>query len=365
LCLLKTSIYLGSKSNFNHLVLSTIPRHLPPMLFLRVIFGVVRGYFRSKDVLVGENALLRYQVGILKRRKRRLTLKRWDRPALLWLSQRVQNWKSALHILEPETLIRWHRKGFAFLWSWKIGKKGGRPVLSREVIRLIREIARANPRWGAPRIHGELLKLGIDISPASVENYLKRATNPHDYRQTWKTFLKNHTKDVVAIDFFLVPTIWFKRLYVLVILSHDRRQILRLAVTGKPSPSGTAQQLRNTFAFRPLPRFVLHDRDRNFWGLSRFGFTDIITAHKCPWQNAYVERVIGTLRRECTDHIIALSVRQLEGVLKSYKRYYNESRTHLSLNKDSPIPRPIERVGKIMSISRVGGLHREFRRMAS
>jgi putative transposase len=335
------------------------------MLFFRVILSAIRGYFHARDALVWENALLRYQVGILKRRKRKISLKRWDRPALLWLTKRVTNWKAALHILQPETLIRWHRKGFAFLWSWKVGKEGGRPVLSREVIRLIREIAKANPRWGAPRIHGELLKLGFDISQASVAKYLKRATNPHGYRQTWKTFLKNHTKDVVAIDFFLVPTIWFKRLYVLVILSHDRRKILRIAVTGKPSPSWTAQQLRNAFAFRSIPRFVLHDRDRNFWGLSRFGFTDIITAHKCPWQNAYVERVIGTIRRECTDHLIAFNERQLESVLQSYKNYYNQSRTHLSLNKDSPISRPTERVGKVVSISRVGGLHHEFRRMAA
>ncbi len=332
------------------------------MLAIRAIFGLIGGYFRSRESLVWENAFLRYQLGILRRKQSRPTFKRWDRSFLVWLSRHITNWKGALHLVQPETLLRWHKKGFRWFWRRKVGKQGGRRALPWRVIKLIREISIANRRWGAPRIHGELLKLGIEISQASVQKYLLRSHFPRPFKQDWRTFLKNHTKDVIAMDFFLVPTIWFHRLYVLVILSHDRRKILRFAVTSKPSTRWTAQQLRNAHPFKELPKFVLHDRDRNFWGLKYHGFKDVITAHKCPWQNAYVERVIGTVRRECTDHIIAFNERQLTRVLNSYKDYYNHSRTHLTLNKDSPVPRPVEREGKITKIPRVGGLHYEFRR---
>ncbi len=335
------------------------------MLLLYVVFTVVRGFFTSREALVWENAFLRYRAGILKRKPRRILFRRWDKALLIWLSQRVRDWKSALYLVQPDTLIKWHRNAFRWFWSWKVGKNGGRHVLPAEVVKLIREISIANPRWGAPRIHGELLKLGIDVSQSSVQKYLLRSKFPRPFKQDWRTFLKNHTKEVVAIDFFLVPTIWLSRLYVLVILSHDRRKILRFAVTGKPSTRWTAQQLREAHPFAELPKMVLHDRDKNFWGLRNHGFNDVITAHKCPWQNSYVERVIGTVRRECTDHVIAFNERQLTRVLGTYQDYYNNSRTHLTLNKDSPVPRSIEKSRKIFSIPKVGGLHHEFRRMAA
>lgn len=335
------------------------------MLIFRVIFGIIWGYFSSRHSLVLENAFLRYQVGVLKRSPRRPIIRYWDRPLLVWFSKKLPNWKGALYLVQPETLVRWHRLAFKFMWGRKTGRNPGRSTLPPRVIKLIREIAYANPLWGAPRIHGELLKLGVKVSQSSVEKYLKRTSWPRPINQNWKTFIRNHSKAVIAMDFFMVPTIWFQRVYVLVILSHDRRKILDFAVTLNPSPRWTAQQLRNAHSFEEMPKYVLHDRDRNFWGLKHFGFTEIITAHKCPWQNAYVERVIGTVRRECTDHIIVFNVRQLERVLREYKEYYNHSRTHLSLNKDSPVHRRLKSKGRIVKIPKVGGLHYEFKRVAA
>jgi len=282
---------------------------------------------------------------------------------LVWFSKRMQNWKKALHIIEPETLIRWHRKGFALFWGWKFSRKAGRPSIHSSTIHLIRKIALANPLWGAPRIHGELQKLGINIAQSTLEKYLPKRKRPSP--QTWKTFLKNHSKEIVAIDFFIVPTIKFRMLWTLVVLSHDRRKIIHFAVTEHPSGAWTAQQLRNAFPYKQLPKYLLHDRDRNFWGLSRLGAEEIITAYRSPWQNGYVERVIGSIRRECTDHLIVFGARHLRRILKTYQTYYNKSRTHLSLNKDSPVPRRVQAQGNIVAIPKVGGLHHEFRRQAA
>ncbi len=335
------------------------------MLFLRVSFDALLDQFRSRRRLVLENALLRYQVGVLKRRRARFLVRGWDRPILVWLTKRIQNWRELFHLFQPETLINWHRKGFRLYWYWRFASRAGRPKTSPETICLIQQMALTNPRWGAPRIHGELLKLGIKLAQSTVENYIRLARRGRPSPQKWKTFLKNHVKELVAIDFLIVPTLRFKLLWVLVVLSHDRREILHFAVTKRPSASWTAQQLRNLYPFQDFPKILLHDRDRNFWGLSKFGFREMITAHCCPWQNGYVERLNGTIRRECTDHLIALNERQLSRVLNSYKDYYNQSRTHLALNKDSPVTRPIEKYGEIKVRSRVGGLHHEFRREAA
>ena len=238
-------------------------------------------------------------------------------------------------------------------------------MLAQDVVTLIREIANKNPRWGAPRIHGELLKLGIEVSQTSVAKYMKRTRWTRPTSQKWNTFVRNHSKDIVAIDFFALPSLWFQQLWVLVIMAHDRRKILRFAVTKKPSHEWTTQQIRNAYPYKEMHKIIIHDRDRNFWGIKFTGFREIVTAHKCPWQNGYVERVIGSVRRECTDHLIVISERQVQSILEDYREYYNKSRTHLSLNKDSPIHRKQRKRGRIVCIPKVGGLHYEFRRVAA
>jgi putative transposase len=333
------------------------------MLYLPFVFKSAQAFFKSRQELISENALLRYQVCMLKRRRRNPIIRGWDRPILVWLSKLTLNWKQSIFVVQPETIIRWHRMAFKLYWGWKYSQKAGRPAVHPHVVRLIGQMSEANPLWGAPRIHGELLKLGIKIAQSSVEKYMSRRNRPRG--QSWKTFLKNHSKDIVAIDFFIVPTIKLKMLWAFVVLSHDRRRIIYTAVTHRPSTNWTIQQLRNAFPFKTMPRFILHDRDRNFWGIGRAGFDEIITGHRCPWQNGLVERVIGSIRRECTDHLIAIDERHLHGILKQYRHYYNHSRTHLSLNKDSPVRRGVKRKGKIIAVPKLGGLHHRYERFAA
>jgi putative transposase len=242
--------------------------------------------------------------------------------------------------------------------------------VSPEVIDLIRKMCLANPRWGAPRIHGELLKLGFQLSEATVAKYMIRKRRPPS--QTWRTFLKNHMKDLVSADFFVVPTISFRVLFVFVMLSHDRRRPVHVAVTANPTADWNARQLLEAFPWDSAPRYLLRDRDGCYG--ERFpeaadwlGIREVLTAPQSPWQNAYVERLIGSIRRECLDHVIILHEAGLRRVLKSYFEYYERSRTHLSLDKDAPISRPIQppALGRIVELLQVGGLHHRYERIAA
>jgi len=234
-------------------------------------------------------------------------------------------------------------------------------------------MSRVNPRWGAPRIHGELCKLEIQVAQSTVARYLVRPSGSDGSCQSWRTFLHNHLHEIVAIDFFLVPTLTFKLLFVFVALSHDRRRILHVNVTQHPTSAWTAQQLREAFAWETAPHILLRDRDGLYQGnvfrdrIKALGLMDTPTAPRSPWQNAYVERAIGTLRLECTDHVIPLGEKHLTRVLRKYQRYYNTSRTHLGPAKDAPDGRPIDPPanGHIASEPILGGLHhRYFRRAA-
>jgi hypothetical protein len=206
---------------------------------------------------------------MLKRKKRMPIIRRWDRPLLVWLTKLTGNWKQAFFVVQPETIIRWHRMAFKLYWGWKYSRKSGRPAVHPHIVRLIGQMSEANPLWGAPRIHGELKKLGINVAQSSVEKYMSKRNRPRG--QPWKTFLKNHSKDVVAIDFFIVPTIKLKMMWALVVLTHDRRRIVYTATTENPSITWTNQQLRAAFPYKTFPRFILHDRDRNFWGCINWG----------------------------------------------------------------------------------------------
>jgi putative transposase len=316
-----------------------------------------------------ENLALRQQLAVLKEKNPRPRLSRADRVFWLFLSKYWTEWRETLHIVQPATVIRWHRQGFRYYWGWK-SRRRGRPCIERELRKLIREMSRENPLWGAPRIHGELLKLGLEVSQATVSKYMIRRRKPPS--QSWKTFLNNHASELVSLDFLTVPTATFRVLYVLVILSHDRRQILHTNVTRNPTAVWAARQLVVACGWDNEPKYLVRDRDGVYGHeFSRqaevLGLEEIVTAPRSPWQNAYVERVIGSIRRDCLDHMIVVSDRQLRRILKEYVSYYNQVRTHLSLDKDAPMRRRVKPpdLGRVTQIRRVGGLHREYTRLAA
>ena len=333
------------------------------LMSLTTLLATLSSIFRSRATIQLENLALRHQIGILQRSaRRRPKLTPADR--LLWvgLSRIWSDWRSALAIVKPETVVAWHRAGFRLFWTWKVRRgQPGRPVISRDVRDLIRQMCRENPGWGAPRIHGELLKLGIDIGESSVSKYMVRSRKPPS--QTWRTFLENHAQQLVSIDFFTVPTLRFQVLYVFLVLAHDRRRIVHCNVTAHPTAEWTGQQLREAFPFDQIPRYLLRDRDAIFGPDFReqvrdMGIREVLSTPRSPWQRAYVERVIGSIRRECLDHVIVFQESSLRRTLASYLDYYHRSRTHLSLGKDSPEPRSIQPpgMGCVVAISQVGGL---------
>ena len=329
-----------------------------------------RSCVRSRAALQLEVLALRHQLQILERsRRRRLRLSRADRLLWVWLSRMWNDWRAALVVVKPETVIAWHRQGFRRFWTWKSRRRVGRPTVRPDVRTLIRTMSTANPLWGAPRIHGELLKLGIDVCQATVAKYMVRRRQPPS--QTWRTFLANHMEQIVAADFFVVPTATCRLLFVLVILAHKRRRVAHVAVTEHPTAAWTVQQLREAFPWDDAPRFLVRDRDRAFdaWAntAKAMGIDEVLTAARSPWQNAYVERFIGSARRECLDHVIVFSATGLQRLMNLYCTYYERSRTHLSLDKDAPIPRPIAvpSGGRIVPIPQVGGLHHRYERHAA
>ena len=337
--------------------------------WLIIILKTLISSGRERRELALENLALRQQLAVLKAKQTRPRLTRVDRLFWCFLSKQWANWRDSLHIVQPATVIRWHRQGFRYYWRWK-SRRRGRPSIEGELRILIREMSRANPLWGAPRIHGELLKLGIEVSQATVSKYMVRHRKPPS--QGWKTFLGNHASELVSLDFLTVPTATFRVLYVLVILGHDRRQILHVNVTRNPTAVWTARQLTEVCGWNNEPRYLLRDRD-GVYGLefSRqakvLGFEEVVTAPRSPWQNAYVERVIGSIRRDCLDHVVVISDRQLRRILKEYLSYYNQVRTHLSLHKDAPVPRSAKPpdLGRVTKIRRVGGLHHEYTRLVA
>ena len=238
--------------------------------------------FRSRAVLELENVALRHQIGVLQRSaKKRPKLTRADRLLWVWLSRTWRDWRSALAIVRPETVVAWHRAGFRRFWTWKVRRsQPGRPAISHQIRALIRQMCRENPGWGAPRIHGELLKLGIDIGESSVGKYMVRGRRPPP--QTWRTFLDNHVTQLVSIDFFTVPTLRFQVLYVFLVLAHDRRRVLHFNVTAHPTAEWTGQQLREAFPFDQLPRYLLRDRDAIFGADFRDQVRDIDIREFCP-----------------------------------------------------------------------------------
>ena len=287
---------------------------------LSLIRWMLLGRFRSKASLEAEILALRHQLNVPRRTSpRRAVFSNFDRMIFVCLYRIAPRILDALTIVEPETVLRWHRAGFRSFWRWKSRRRAGRPSVTPEIRRLIREMSLANPLWGAPRIHGELLKLGIDIGQTSVAKYMARRRRPPS--QGWRTFLLNHTGGIASIDLFVVPTISFKLLYGLLILRHDRRRILWVGVTPSPTAEWVARQVSEACGWEPVPDYLVRDRDRVYGEaftrrIRAMGIRDRPTAPRSPWQNGYAERLIGSIRRECLDHVIVFGERPLRHVLR-------------------------------------------------
>jgi len=338
------------------------------LTLLRFVGSVLVRRFCSRAVEL-ENLALRHQLHVLRRqRPGRSRLFAIDR--LLWVLL-YRSWPRCLEamvLVKPATVIQWHRQGFRRYWRWR--SRSGRPSVDREVRKLIRQMSTANPFWGAPRIHGELLKLGIEVSQAAVAKYMVRRRGTPS--PTWRSFLRNQAQGIAAIDMFVVACASFRLLYVMVILDHDRRRIIHTAVTDHPISAWLSRQVTEAFPWNTAPRYLLRDRDASFGsyfcsGVEAMNITEVVMAPRSPWQNAYVERVIGSIRRECLDHIVIFSERHLRRALSSYVDYYQGSCTHLSLDKDCPDSRPImpRKIGKVVAIPKVGGLHHRYERLAA
>jgi len=323
--------------------------------------------FKSKRRLEAENAALRQQLNVLRRKvKGRPRLTNTDRWFFVRLYRRFPSILEVVTIFRPETSVGWHRSGFRRYSQWKSGRRVGRPQVQIELRALIRQMSVENPLWGAPRTHGELLKLGFDVSQSSVAKYMPKRRGPPS--QGWRAFLANHAPEIAAMDLFVVPTIGFDLLYAFIIVRLDRRDLVCIDVTRHPTAEWIARQITETFPWNEAPRYLIRDRDRIFGAIVRrrlqaMGIRDKPIAPASPWQNAFAERLIGSIRRECVDHVIVLGEAHLRRVLRSYARYYNEIRTHRSLSKDGPNFRAVQRVGNIKSHAILGGLHHQYVRI--
>jgi len=333
-------------------------------IFYFVLFG-----FRSRLSMKMEIVALRHQLLVYQRKTKKPEIKPADRVFWSFLSKLWPAWKDCLYFVKPATIIAWRRKKFKEHWAklCKPGKRVGRPSVDPKIIQLIRDMSQANPFWGSPHIKGELQKIGIYLAKSTIEKYMLKNRKPPS--PTWRAFLENNVKDLVSIDFFVVPTIKNTILYVFLILAHDRRRVIHFNVTEHPTAKWTAQQIVEAFPWDTAPRYILRDRDRIYGSyfqnrIKNMNIKEVKIAPRSPWQSPYVERLIGSIRRECLDHVIVLSERHLKRLLTNYLSYYHNYRTHLSLDMDSPVSRPVQikEMGNVIAFPEVGGLHHHYER---
>jgi hypothetical protein len=333
---------------------------------IRLFLGLLATPFRSKSALEAENAALRQQIIVLRRKVRgRVKLSNAARLFFVWLYRLFPSISRAMLIIRPDTLVRWHRAGFRRYWRWKSRLRVGRPPVGGELRALFRRMSAENPLWGAPRIHGELLKLGFELAQSTVAKYMLKWPRPRS--QTWRMFLRNHAPDIAAIDLFVVPTITFGFLYGLGIVGVARRRLVWVNATANPTSEWVARQLTEAFPWDQAPRHLIRDRDAVYSAvflkrLSAMGIRDHPTASRSPWQNPHAERLIGSIRREILDHVAILGTAHLRRILSRYATYYNQARAHWSLRKDCPIHRPIQATGALKSAPVLGGLHHVYSR---
>jgi transposase InsO family protein len=323
--------------------------------------------FKSRSRLEAENLFLRHQLAIaLRRAPPRFRLRSGDRALLIWMTRLWPSLIGAVQVVQPETILRWHRAGFKVFWRWKSRNRAGRPKIDRGLRDLIRRMNRENALWGASRIHGELLMLGFQVAQSTVSKYMVRCQNPPSH--TWKTFLRNHAEAIVAIDMCVVPTLTFDHLFAFLVLGHGRRQLLWFEVTRHPTAEWLARQITEAFPWASAPAYLVRDNDRAYGHIftSRvmaMGIRDRPISPGSPWQNGIAERLIGTVRRECLDRILIFGESHLRRVLASYAAYYNQTRTHLALQKDAPLRRAVQRSGAIVAIPIMAGLHHQYVRI--
>lgn len=323
--------------------------------------------FKSQRRLEAENLFLRHQLNIaLRRSPHRFRLRGSDRAVLMWMTRLMPSLLELSRVVRPETILRWHRAGFRAYWRWKSRGQVGRPRVDRDLRDLVRRMSKENPLWGAPRIHGELLKLGFEVAQSTVSKYMAKRRGPPS--QGWRTFLRNHADAIAAIDLCVVPTLTFERLFAFVVLGHGRRQLLWFAVTRNPTAEWLAQQIVEAFPWDTAPAYLLRDNDAAYGRvltrrLRAMGIRDRPITPRSPWQNAYVERLIGTIRRDCLDHVLIFGEQHLRRVLELYALYYNRTRTHLGLDKDTPLGREIQCFGTVTAMPVLFGLHHRYERI--
>jgi len=340
---------------------------------MKLLLGILTSlsaFFRSRHNLCLEILALRQQLGVLHRKHPRPHLRAWDRLFWILLRRLWLDWSSVLVIVKPETVVSWHRVGFRLFWRIRShGRNPGRPKVNAEIRAAIRQMVEENATWGAPRIHGELLKLGFDVSERSVSRCLRRLSPSDQALKLWATFLRNHREVMAAMDFFTVPTATFRALYCFFVIEHGRRKVLHFNVTENPSSSWIVQQLREAFP-EPCPyRYAVLDRDAKF----SKDVADLLvsseikpkrTSFRSPWQNGIAERWIGSCRQELLDHVVVLNEAHLRRLMRDCLSYYHEDRIHDSLEKDSPSTRPVshkpDSSANLISLPRIGGLHHRY-----
>jgi hypothetical protein len=334
---------------------------------LRLFGGLACRSFCSRRDLLLENLALRQQLSVFTQRKQRPALASFDK--LFWVGiKRIWSQWNSLVMVTPETVVRWHREGFRSYWRWRSRQRVGRKRISRELREVIYQMISENPTWGAPRVHGELLKLGFEVSERSVSRWMERAPKNPDAARSWKAFLSNHREAIAAMDFFTVPTLTFSVLYCFFVIAHDRRRILHFHVTRHPNSFWIAQQLREAFPYRHPFRYLIFDHDAKFGNealsaVQCVELTSVRTSFKSPWQNGVAERWVGSCRRDLLDHVVAFNERHLKRLISEYVSYYHDDRTHLGLQKGTPGQRKTcARDGKcqVVSAPRLGGLHHRY-----
>ena len=323
--------------------------------------------FKSRSRLEAENLFLRHQLNIaLRRAPSHVRLSGSDRALLVLMTMLWPNLVGMARLVQPETILRWHRTGFRVFWRWRSRNRAGRPKIDRGLRDLIRRISTENPLWGASRIHGELLMLGFEVAQSTVSKYMVRRRKPPS--QSWRTFLRNHREAISAIDMCVVPTVTFELLFAFLVLGYGRRHLLWFEVTRHPTAEWLARQITEAFPWAPAPTYLVRDNDRAY-GLvfqrrvRAMGIRDRPISPSSPWQNGIAERLIGTVRRECLDHMLVFGEAHLRRILSAYATYYNQARTHIALQKDAPLHRAVQRNGTIIAIPVLSGLHHRYARM--
>ena len=338
------------------------------------MLGTLTDLARSKSELVAENALLRQQLIILRRQVKRPACTKTDRMLLVLLAKMARNWKQALFIVQPETLLRWHRQGFKLYWKYKSRAPSAKLKISGETVALIKEMASNNRLWGAERIRGELLKLDIHVCKRTIQKYMRSVRLASPRGQKWSTFLHTHAEQIWACDFLPVTDLFFHSLFAFFIVELHSRKVIHVGVTRYPTDAWTAQQLREATAFGVRPKYLIRDNDGKFGvGFARVAQTSNIEILKTPYYapraNAICERFLGSVRRECLDHLLILHEKQLQRVLNAYVCYFNRARPHQGIKQQIPEQKaglaPEDHAsGKVLSFPILGGLHHDYRRSA-